>query len=34
MNIKKAMSLYLVTDSAWSTENTFLSHIEKALEGA
>lgn len=27
------MSLYLVTDSAWSTENTFLSHIEKALEG-
>ena len=33
MNIKNAMKLYLVTDTSWSAEDTFLSHIHEALEG-
>lgn len=33
MNIKESMRLYLVTDSAWSTQESFLSHIEEALKG-
>lgn len=32
-SIRKALKLYLVTDSSWSTEDTFLSHIEDALKG-
>ncbi len=33
MNIKEAMKLYLVTDASWSTEDTFLTHVEEALRG-
>lgn len=33
MDIKNAMKLYLVTDTSWSTEATFMIHIEDALEG-
>ncbi len=32
-SLKKALKLYLVTDSSWSTEDTFLGHIEDALKG-
>lgn len=32
-NIKNAMTLYLVTDNSWSSEETFSTHIQAALEG-